>query len=159
MSIKSINQPAGVQMTTVLPNSVNQPAPLPEGPPVIEGLNPSTAAADGASRLMVVHGKNFMDGAVIMFGTVALDTNFESASKLNAYIPGWEVGEYLVTVMVGPYSSEPRTFTFTSKSEPEPEADLADPDEMEDELEQAKEEGDFAPTHRGRATPNKKGKR
>ena len=39
MSIKSINQPAGVQMTTVLPNSVNQPA-----------ANPRRAARDRGAQ-------------------------------------------------------------------------------------------------------------
>lgn len=162
MTIRSINEPQAVGYAhTLTPDSVNQPRPLPEGPPEIEGLNPDTAISGEADTFVVVHGKNFIPLCTVIFNGVPMLTNYESDTKLNFSIPPTEAGEYAVVVQLGQYASDESAFTFTSaEPEPEPEeepvpGDTDDPDELEDEIEAAKEEGDFVPTH-SKSKPKRK---
>lgn len=62
-----------------------------------------------------------------------------------------------------PEGSAPEHPIVIPPEEPPPDpqadaADFADPDEMEDELEQAREEGDFTPTHQARPPSKSKSK-
>lgn len=159
--IKSVNEPDTLSRErTLTPQSLNEPLPLPEGPPSVEGLNPDSSVA-GTDQLLVIHGANFTPGCVIQLGDTALDTVYEREDKINAVVPGsTPAGEYPVTVNLGPLATEATTFTITEaeggeggEGTPEPEAlfeDATDPDEVEDELEQSKEEGDFKSMHRPR---------
>lgn len=157
--MKSINEPDAPSHIALTPQSVNEPRPLPEGPPTVEGLNPAEAPSGTASQLLVVHGANFIEGCVITFDGTPMATNFERADKLNTtlVLSTTPAGEYPVTVTLLSASTAPATFTVTEEAAPEAEG--VDPDELEDEIEEAEEEGDFKPVHRGRPTHTLSNKR
>jgi hypothetical protein len=155
VNIKSINEPQTSRTVALTPNSVNEPVPLPEGPPTIEGLNPAEMPHGTADQLLVVHGANFIPSCIITFENVELTTVYEAPNKINATLPNdLEAGDYLVAVRLGSFEAEGKPFKVIASEAPpeEIEGELADPDELEDEIEAAKEEGDFKPVHRGRPT-------
>ena len=164
--IKSVNEPQLSREVTLTPNSHNEPAPLPEGRPTIEGLNPAEMPHGTVDQLLVVHGDNFIPGCAVTFEGVLLDTEYEAPHKLNATVPNdLEAGTYTVTVELLGASTDGQTFTVnepapppeTRKAHPHADThpdDLVDPDELEEEIEAAEEEGDFKPVHRGRPTKN-----
>lgn len=160
--IKSINEPEFSREVMLTPNSLNQPAPLPEGPPTVDGINPTEAAEGTASQLIVVHGTNFTEGCVVNFGGVDQPTTFERSDKINATVAlaGAPVGEYPVVVKLLGASSPPQTFTVHagvgSTGLADDRGDYMDPDELEDELEQAKEDGDFKSMHHSRPAKGKR---
>jgi hypothetical protein len=148
MGTESINEPQHSRTTMLTPGSPNEPLPLPEAPPAIEGLNPAEAAAGTVEQLLVVHGANFTDACVITFDGAPQLTNYEAANKLNTSLVLATVaaGDYPVTVKLGPLETEPAAIFRVV--EPEAEAHEVDPDELEDEIEQAEDEGEFRPVHR-----------
>ena len=153
--IKSVNEPQGSRDVTLTPNSHNEPVPLPEGPPTIEGLNPAEMAHGTADQLLVVHGANFTERCIVTFENVELATVYEAPHKINATLPNdLEAGDYLVAVRLGTFEADGKPFKVLEAEAPpeEIEGELADPDEMEAEIEAAKEDGDFKPVHRGRPT-------
>ena len=133
----SINEPPG---SNVLARDTSEIAPA------IEGLNPNMAMAGTANQLVVVHGKNFQQGCVITFDGKPQTTTFERADKINAKFALTDIvaGDYPVTVKHGDvHETLPTMFTVTENIEASD-----DPDDIEDELEQLKEEGDVTPVRR-----------
>ena len=66
-------------------------------------------------------------------------------------------GTYPVTVVNAFGQSEPAGFTFTQSGAPA--AEYADPDELEDEIEQAEDEGEFKSVHASKTISVKKTKK
>lgn len=151
--IKSINEPQISRDVMLTPSSYNEPVPLPGGVPTVDGINPTSAAEGTASQLIVVHGTNFTEGCTVNMAGADWPTIFERPDKINATVALAELqaGEYPLVVKLLGVSSPPQTFTVTAAGR-----GLADPDELEEELEEAEEEGDFKSTHRGR--PGKAGR-
>ena len=141
--LDSINEP-GQRLTMLTPFSHNEPPDLPDLP-TLEGLNPAEAVA-GETLVVVVHGTNFTPECVILLDGVAVPTNYEKDTKLNFEGSLTEVGVLSATVKLGSYETAALPFTVTA----------ADPDDLEDEIEAAEEDGDFKPMHR---TPRRKAKR
>ena len=168
--IRSINEPEAAVRNALLPNSINEPQALPDGPPSIEGLNPASAAPGGAA-FVVIHGANFTPECYVLFDDeMVLAANFESETKMNVTLPASEAGAHDVAIGFGPfeggYKSQSATFTVgevkaAAKAAPATAAvieDPTDPDQLEDEIEAAEEDGDFVPTH-GAKPKSKKGKK
>ena len=171
--IRSINEPEAAVRNALLPNSINEPQALPDGPPSIEGLNPASAAPGGAA-FVVIHGANFTPECYVLFDDeMVLAANFESETKMNVTLPASEAGAHDVAIGFGPfeggYKSQSATFTVGEvkavRTTSERSANLSeviedptDPDQLEDEIEAAEEDGDFVPTH-GAKPKSKKGKK
>lgn len=70
--------------------------------PEVSGWSPQQVTAGSAAFTLSVNGANFIQGAVVMLGHVALATNFVSATQLTAMVPASAVakaGEYPLTVV------------------------------------------------------------
>jgi hypothetical protein len=168
MSISSINQPQGVRVHTLTPVSPNEPVKLPEWasePPVVESVEPTECTLGDPDFTVYLTGTGFYEESVIVFAGQDEPTTLEDGKlSTGVNMAMWHGPDTVkVSVRNGPIPSNEVDFTFLAAppeadaNAVEDEADLADPDEMEDEIEAAKEEGDFTPTHR--APPKKKGKR
>jgi hypothetical protein len=114
-------------------------------PPVLSGLEPSTAAIGGPSFPLVVSGTNFHAGSVIVFAGQDENTTFneeDGTLSTGVNMDYWH-GPDTVPVVVrngpGGAISEPLDFTFTAAA---PEMAAADPDDLEEEIEEAKDDGD-----------------
>ena len=160
-SIGSINEPEGSRKTSLTPQSVNEPATLPEWAteaPIVTSLEPTECTLGDPDFRIYVSGTGFFDQSVIVFAGQDEPTTLESDGTLTTGVnmAVWHGPDTVqVGVRNGPIESNTMPFTFNAA----PEADAttatdegADPDELEDELEQAQEEGDFRPLHRGRPT-------
>jgi hypothetical protein len=155
--ITSVNEPGQIHTTTLTPRSINEPAAIGgsiEGgnAPKVTGVDPAGCTAGDAPLILGVTGINFVDGVAVTFDGVALDTTFVSDTSLTAALDPTPLvaGGYPVSVKAGELIA-PVAVMFTV-ADAAPEAAGADPDELEDEIEQAGEEGDFKPLHRGRPT-------
>jgi len=155
MGVDSINEP-GQRTNMLFPQSINEPAvdvdSLPKGPPTVDGLNPAEAAAGGPDLLMVIHGTNFSPMSEIKFGSTVLPTTFEKPTKINTTVTPAVAGVYPVIVRNEFGESAPVDFTVTEVEE----ARAIDPDDLDEEIAEAEEEGDFKPLH---ATHKRKPKR
>ena len=118
-------------------------------PPTLSGLEPSTAAIGGPSFPLVVSGTNFHAESVIVFANQDENTTFNAedgtlSTGVNmSYWHGADTVQVVVRNGPGGAISEPLDFTFTAAA-PEAEAasDMADPDDLEEEIEEAKDRGD-----------------
>jgi len=121
-------------------------------PCVLSGLNPSSAAIGDPSFRLYVSGTGFIkDGSVIVFAGQDENTQFEEDGTLSTGVnmDYWH-GADVIPVMVrnmGVYS-EPLDFTFTAAGAP---LEASDPDDLEDEIEASKADGDFKSKLRGRS--------
>jgi hypothetical protein len=151
-NIGSINEPEGVREKTLTPQSPNEPAALPDWAteaPVVTSLEPTECTLGDADFTIAVSGTGFYEQSTIVFAGQDEPTTLESDGTLTTGVnmAVWQGPDTVqVGVRNGPIESNTLPFTFNAA----PEADTAateegaDPDELEDELEQAREEGDFS---------------
>lgn len=164
--IKSINEPnAPSHDVTLTPQSINEPPTLPDwatDAPVVTALEPDECTIGDLDFTIYVSGTGFYEQSVIVFAGHDEPTTLESDGTLST---GVNMAVWLgpdtvqVSVRNGPIESNSMGFTFNA--DPGVATEGADPDDIEDELEQMQEEGDFKPVHRGRSTkvlPTKRGK-
>jgi hypothetical protein len=180
MSIGSINQPQDVgRDVTFYPQSINVPTKLedwiaenvPEGgelppgfelppgvePPatdaaVITALEPSEAPAGSSVELLVQCTGHNEKKSYIYFGDAEMRTQLATQTSISTVIPSNEmISPRLVNVTVrrGEFISNQMPFNVLPY-----EKEVADPDELEEEIEAAEEEGDFVATHK--AKPKRK---
>ena len=157
MTVTSINEPQASRAVMLTPQSINEPTELPDFggfppvTPVLTSLTPDTAVIGGADVTMKVSGTGFTPASVITFNGGDEPTSFTSPTEVSTGVKpstATTPGAYPVTVRNGDLDSGQLSFTFTA-AEPEAEATWgADPDELEDEIEQAREDGEFVPTHK-----------
>ena len=180
-SIRSVNEPAGSRVVALTPQSINEPLTLdgmPELPaPVIASINPSEATIGDASFTLYVTGEHFRSGTTIVFAGKDEPTTLNEDGTVSTLVDMnyWHGPDVLkVSVYNGALASNEVDFTFHPEviegrqqpQQPPPEQptraaevdqpDYADPDELEDELEQAREEGDYEPTHKSASVTVKK---
>jgi len=157
-TIGSINEPEGSRKTSLTPQSVNEPATLPDWAteaPVVTGLEPTECTLGDPDFRIYVSGTGFYEQSTLVFAGQDEPTTFEDG-KLSTGV-NMAVWHGPDTVQVGVRNGpiESNTMPFTFKAAPEADATAtdegADPDELEGEIEDAEEDGDFRPVHRGRA--------
>jgi hypothetical protein len=167
-SIGSINEPEGSRKTSLTPQSPNEPATLPgwaTEAPVVTSLEPTECTLGDADFTIAVSGTGFYEQSTIVFAGQDEPTTLESDGTLTTGVnmAVWQGPDTVqVGVRNGPIESNTLPFTFNAAPEAtsmaekvlgpldEPSEGDADPDELEDEIEQSQEEGDFRPLHRGK---------
>ena len=158
-SIGSINEPEGSRKTSLTPQSPNEPATLPEWAteaPVVTSLEPTECTLGDADFTIAVSGTGFYEQSTIVFAGQDEPTTLESDGTLTTGVnmAVWQGPDTVqVGVRNGPIASNTLPFTFNAAVEADATVateDGADPDELEDEIEQSEEEGDFRPLHRGK---------
>lgn len=157
MSIKSINEPdAPVHERTLTPPSINEPPTLPDwakDEPVVTGLDPTECTLGEPDFTIYVSGTGFYDQSVIVFAGHDEPTTLETDGTLSTGVnmAVWQGPDTVqVGVRNGPIMSNSMGFTF--QAAPEGGVAAVDPDDLEDEIDEAAEEGDFKSMHRGRPT-------
>jgi len=104
-------------------NGTSVPATFTVNPlPTITSLNPSSSTQNGAGFSMTVTGTNYVNGAVVYWGTTPLTTTFGSSTSLTATVPSTlltTVGSLDITVKNPDNgTSGPATFTVSAQSVP-----------------------------------------
>ena len=169
MSGIAINEPEGVRERTLTPASPNEPPALPEWAteaPVVTGLEPTECTLGDPDFRIYVSGTGFYEQSTLVFAGQDEPTTFEDGKlSTGVNMAVWQGPDTVqVGVRNGPIESNTMPFTFNAAEAPAAEgqwrttsvstatppghdadADYSDPDELEDELEQAREEGDFTP--------------
>jgi hypothetical protein len=167
MSGIAINEPEGVRERTLTPASPNEPPALPEWAteaPVVTGLEPTECTLGDPDFRIYVSGTGFYEQSTLVFAGQDEPTTFEDGKlSTGVNMAVWQGPDTVqVGVRNGPIESNTMPFTFKAAETPEAEgqwrttsvstatppghdADYSDPDELEDELDQAREEGDFTP--------------
>jgi hypothetical protein len=162
---------------------VPPPLTLPSGePPILESISPNTAVIGGPDVTMTASGIGFTESSVISFNGGEEPTTFVDGGRVTTIVKpstATTPGSYPVTVANGDKVSGAASFTFTAAGafaamNPIDEtaerkaasgswglvktgdADPTDPDELEDEIEQAEEEGEFKSTHPKTKTKTKR---
>jgi hypothetical protein len=160
MSIRSINEPDSGHLWMVLPASINEPpsVDMPD-PPGIASIEPTSVALGAPSFTLVVTGTGFYAGSVIVFAGQDEPTTLEADGTLSTGVnmDMW-LGADTVPCQVRNFNVVSNTvdFTFTATAGTRStghahHAHTVDPDELEDEIEQAEEEGDFKPMHKAKS--------
>jgi hypothetical protein len=163
---KSINEPEGSRVVMYQPTSLNEPITLQawladtglggdaEIPPIpgaatITGLEPAEAPAGSSVELVVYCIGHNEKKSYIYFGDAEMRTQLATQTSISTVIPQNEmISPRLVNVTVrreGLVSNQ-MSFSVTPY-----ERGISDPDELEDEIEQAEDEGEFKSTHRVKA--------
>jgi hypothetical protein len=161
MGIKSINEPDGPGRTTmVTPVSINEPPQLPtEMPdvePVISGRMPNSCVIGSPDFTLFVAGTGFYQGSVIHFAGYDEPTTVNDDGTLSTGVkPSLWQNPDVVKVQVRNGTtllSNEVDFTFSPQDQPEAaqHKSEADPDDLEDEIDAAAEDGDFQPMHPAR---------
>ncbi len=150
--IKSINEPTASRSVMFTPSSINEPLTLEGGTlvPVLTTIQPAMATIGGADVTLQCVGQNFTPEAFITFNGGEEPTIFVSATKVTTIVKpstATTPGNYPVTVVTPFGETEARPFEFREAGVTR---EAADPDELEEEIEEAEEDGDFKPTHRGK---------
>jgi hypothetical protein len=109
----------------------------------LTGVTPASGVI-GADVPITAEGTGFTEASVITFGGTALTTTYGSATSLTATAPGVAAVEGPVDVTVDGSAAVPFTWSLVGD----------DPDDMEAELEDAEDDGDYTTSKR-----SKKGKR
>jgi hypothetical protein len=157
MGIVSINEPTSSRTWMAFPNSINEPAVLPDMP-VITSLEPATCAIGDPDFTLDVVGTGFSAESVIHFAGHDEPTVFNEPDTVSTGVKPslWlEPVTVQCSVRNGPVESDPVDFVFRDAAglfaaidqRHPPLAAAADPDELEEEIEEAEDEGDFKPTH------------
>lgn len=159
--LPSINEPETSRKIVLTPQSVNEPATLPEWAteaPVVASIAPAEATIGDPSFDVVLSGTGFYEPSVIVFAghdepTTLTDGKLSTGVNMDV----WQGPDTVkVSVRNGPIQSNEVDFTFLPVDIPvndgasglvDNSGDYIDPDDLEEEIEQAKEEGDFRPTH------------
>jgi hypothetical protein len=160
MGIESINEPGQGHTWMVTPVSINEPPKLDmPDPPVVTQIAPDTAVLGDPSFTLVVTGTGFYPDSVIVFAGHDEPTTLEADGTLTTGVDMsvW-LGPDIVKVQVRNFNvvSDPVNFTFTTAAVQAVEQHQhhathdVDPDDLEDEIDEAREEGDFKPTHKPR---------
>jgi hypothetical protein len=150
MGVPSINEPGQSELTTVEPVSINEPN---LDMPTVTSIDPTTCVIGDPDFDLQVAGTGFDETSVIVFAGHEEPTTWDGDATLSTGItPSLFTSPDTVDVQVrnGTKLSNALAFTFTDAA-----GRGADPDELEDEIEQAEEEGDFKPTHRSHAPKRK----
>jgi hypothetical protein len=140
--------------------------PPPVGAPKLTSIDPTTAEIGGPDLTLTATGSGFGPDSYLTFNggqesTVVVDNNTLTTivKPSTATLPG----TYPVTVVNAFGQSTSAGFTFTEGAARASGADwgseAADPDELEDEIEQAEEEGEFKAVHASKTVAVKKTKR
>ena len=162
MGVESINEPGHSRLVSHTPMSINEPPELPDlPPPVISALTPDSCTVGEPDFTLVVSGENFFAGSVIFFAGHEEPTTFDAeAGTLSTGVKPSLWAEPVVVqcqVINGEKMSAPVDFTFAAEGTPLASSG-ADPDELEEEIEEAVEEGEVVQHHR-KHSHHKKGKR
>jgi hypothetical protein len=157
MGIESINEPGSGRTWMVTPVSINEPPKMDLDPPVIASIAPDTAVIGDPSFTLVVTGTGFFADSVIVFAGNDEPTTLEADGTLTTGVNmGVWLGPDTLPVQVRNLNvvSNAVEFTFTAAAGTRmaAEEEGVDPDDLEEEIEEAAEEGDFKPTHRGKPT-------
>ncbi|HEX3412875.1 MAG TPA: hypothetical protein VHT00_14240 [Stellaceae bacterium] len=163
MSIESINEPGHSRLVSHTPPSINEPPEVPPLPaPVISTITPDTAAIGDADFTLVVAGDNFFAGTVIFFAGHDEPTSFDEADRTVSTLVKPSLWQAPATVQCQVHNAEMMSnavdFTFTDAGATAAAHHDADPDDLEDEIDEAIEDGDaYTPTHEThhRGTPTK----
>jgi hypothetical protein len=161
MGIDSINEP-GQRTTMLTPRSINEGPQFPADaePPVIAGIAPETCVIGDADFPLVITGTGFYPGSVINFAGHDEPTTFEDGTLSTGVKPSLWGSPATVQVSVhnGAVVSNEMDFTFDAPASADATArharHEADPDDLDEEIEEAEEEGDFKPMHK--AKPKRK---
>jgi hypothetical protein len=156
MGIESINEPNSGHTWMVTPVSINEPPKLDQDVPVITSIAPDTAVIGDPSFTLVVTGTGFSADSVIVFAGHDEPTTLEADGTLSTGVNmGVWLGPDTLPVVVRNFNvvSNAVEFTFTEPAGTRMAVEEGvDPDDLEEEIEEAAEEGDFKPTHRGKPT-------
>jgi hypothetical protein len=148
MGIDSINEP-GQRTVMMTPVSINEPPQIPEdaAEPVISELTPSSCVIGEADFTLLVAGTGFYPGSIIHFAGYDEPTTYADGTLSTGVKPSlWQNPDVVqVQVKNGPVLSNAVDFAFNAPASRGVEE--TDPDELEDEIEQAEEEGDFKSMH------------
>lgn len=143
MTIRSINEPDGPGRTTMLtPNSINEPETV--DPPVISSITPDNCTVGQPDFMLVVDGSGFYPASVIVFaGHDEPTTLHEDGTLTTGVKPSLWLNPVTVQCQVrnGPLISNAVDFVFSPEDNPQ-SAFSTDPDELDDEIDQAVEDGD-----------------
>ena len=161
----SINEP-GKSRQSFTPQSINEPPELPDLPaPVITSIDPAECAIGDPDFTLEVHGENFFAGSVIFFAGHDEPTTFdEAAGTVSTGVKPSLWGAPVVVqcqVYNGEMMSNAVDFTFTAAGVTGVTAHqhVEDPDDLEEEIEAAEDDGEFTSMHRPRPTKTLPGKR
>jgi hypothetical protein len=160
MGLESINEPLSSRDIMLTPVSLNEPLPfdLPDAPPpVVTLLEPAEATIGDPSFTLYVTGEQFNPGSSIFFAGYTEPTTLEADGRLST---GIDMSVWLGpdTVKVSVFNADRQSnevdFTFL------PGARAAvDPDELEEEIEEAEDDGEFTAMHVSKTTVVKKSKK
>jgi hypothetical protein len=105
----------GTELWALAPSSSVSPPPPPTLSPTLTSLNPSTATEDGTPFTLTVTGGNFDSTATVLWNSTALTTTFQSATQLEALVPGYLVtdDEGFITVSVTEHHGTSGGLPFT----------------------------------------------
>lgn len=162
MSIESINEPGKSRVVSHTPRSINEPPELPDidvPAPVITALDPTECAIGSADFTLDVTGENFFAGTVIFFAGHDEPTSFDGTDTVSTGVkPSLWGAPATVTCQVhnGESMSNQMEFNFTDAGVTRAASHMADPDELEDEIDEAIENDDIKPTHASRPKRKKR---
>jgi hypothetical protein len=160
-SILSVNEPY-TSRQSFTPFSINEPPARPDfemPTPVITSIAPTEAAIGTESFRLVVSGENFFAGTVINFATYDEPTTVDGPGAVSTLVDmdywhgadpgipvyvhnGDEVSNEVMFAFLPPETA--RETVREARPDTAVDPDYTDPDEMEEELELAREEGDYA---------------
>jgi hypothetical protein len=141
----SINEPPGSNVLGKteedVPDEIKQ-----KGKPVLTSLEPDEAVSGEPDFTLVISGDNFFSGSVIVFGDHDEPTTFdEEAGTVSTGVKPSLFAPATVPVKVrnGSMVSDPMEFEFTAPAGTRG-GEEEDPDDLEDEIDQMKEDGDIS---------------
>ena len=158
-TVRSLNEPV-TSRQSFSPVSINEPPALPlDMPaPAITAIEPAEATIGDASFTLVVTGENFFAGTVINFAGQEEPTTYSEDGTVSTVVnmDVWHGADVLpVYVHNGEKVSNEMTFTFLAAVEGGARSRSHgeyDPDELDEEIEAAEEDGDFKAVHASRTT-------
>lgn len=162
--IKSINEPQTSRAVMLEPMSINEPPARPEAPegevliPTLTTIQPAMATIGGADVMLQCVGTNFTSSSFITFNGGEEPTQFHSDSKVTTIVKpstATTAGSYPVTVVTQFGETAAMPFQFLEPSGGA-RREAADPDELEEEIEEAEEEGEFKSMHKNNKTKTKR---
>jgi hypothetical protein len=161
MSVRSINEPQSSRLFNFAHPSINEP-PMLSAVPKIMSLEPAEATIGDPSFTLNVTGEEFDADSTIVFAGHSEPTtlNEDGTVSTGVNMDVWKGPDTVkVSVFNGGQQSNELDFTFLPAGEAAAGswgADYADPDELEDEIEQAEEEGEFKSLHVSKTVSVKK---
>ena len=168
MSVRSINEPQSSRLFNFSVPSINEPPVLPDidmPAPVITAIEPAEATIGDASFTLIVTGENFFAGTMINFAGQEEPTTHNEDGTVSTVVnmDVWHGADVLpVYVHNGEKVSNEVTFTFLAAVEGVARSrghGEYDPDDLDEEIEAAEEDGDFKAVHASRTTVSVKTKK